>query len=110
MLGSNAWLMAAGAVLVLIGVLIRRWSDRYDLTDAAIESAWTFARGRRTAENPTAIESKLRVIQSQPTWAGKATKTAGTAVGHVLAQVAGKVALAVILAGVALAAVGFLWR
>jgi hypothetical protein len=110
MLGPNAWLMVAGAALVLVGFLIRSWSGRYDLKDAAIESAWTVVRGRRTAENPTAIEAKLRDIQAEATWTGKATRTAGTAVMHVVAQVMGKVALVVILAGLALAAVGFFWR
>jgi len=110
MLGPNARLIVAGACVVLLGFLIRLWSGRYDLKDAAIESAWTFARGRRTADNPTAIEAKLREIQAQATWTGKATKTAGTALMHLVAQVAGKVALLLILAGLALAAVGFFWR
>jgi hypothetical protein len=110
MLGPNTWLIVAGAGVILIGFLIRRWSGRYDLKDAALESAWMVARGQRTADNPTAIEAKLREIQSQPTWTGKATKTAGTAVMHVLAQVAGKVALLLILVGLALAAFGFFWR
>lgn len=110
MFGLNAWLMAAGAALVLVGILIRRWSGRHNLQDAAIESAWSLALGRRSAENPTAIEAKLRDIQSQPTWTRKATRTAGTAIAHLLAQAAGIVALVLILAGLVLAAVGFFWR
>src|SRR5262245_61143311 len=110
MLGPNAWLMVAGAGLVLVGILIRFWSGRYDLKDIAVESAWTFARGRRTADNPTAIEAKLRDIQAQKTWTGRATKTAGTAVLQVVAQAIGKVPLVVITAGSGLAAAGLLWR
>lgn len=105
----NAWLMLSGAGLVLLGILIRWRTAHYDLKDAAIDSAWTLLRGRRTAENPTAIEAKLNDIQSQPTWTGKATKAAGTAVGHFVAQVLGVVALVLVLAGLALGLAGFFW-
>lgn len=110
MLGTDRWLMLTGAVLVLIGIFTRRWASRYDLKDAAIDSAWTLLRGRRTAENPTAIESKLRDIQAQATWTGKATKAAGTGVAHLLAQAGQVVALGLILSGLALAVGGFLLR
>jgi hypothetical protein len=109
MLGAKTWLLLSGAALVLIGVLIRWWSSRYDLKDAAIDSAWTLARGRRTAENPTALESKLNNITSQPTWTGKATRAAGTAAGHVMAQILGVIALVLMLIGLGLAVAGFLW-
>lgn len=110
MLGPNAWMIVAGAGFVLVGFLLRRWAGRHDLKDAAIESAWAFARGRRTAANPTAIETKLADIGAQPTWTGKATRTAGTAIAHAMAQVARLAALVLILAGLALGAAGFLWR
>jgi hypothetical protein len=102
--------MLAGAIAVLAGVLIRRWAARHDLKDAAVDSAWTLLRGRRTADNLTAIEAKLREIQSEPTWTGKATGTAGTAAGHVLAQIGQAVALGLLAVGVALVGAGFLWR
>ncbi len=102
--------MLAGAVLVLMGMLTRRWAARYDLKDAALDSAWTLLRGRRTADNPTAIEAKLRDIQAQSTWTGKATKAAGTGVAHMLAQVGQVAALGLILVGVALVAAGFVFR
>ena len=107
---SNAWLIVAGAAFVMVGLLMRRWSARHDLKDAAIDSAWSIARGRRTADNPTAIEAKFRDIQAQPTWTGKATRTAGTAIAHFVAQVAAVAALILILAGLALAGAGFFWR
>ena len=110
MLGPGRWLMLAGAVSVLVGILTRRWSARYDLKDAAFDSAWTLLRGRRTAENPTAIEAKLRDIQTQPTWTGKATKAAGTGIAHMLAQAGQATALGLILFGLALAVAGFVWR
>lgn len=106
-MGAKFWLMASGTALILIGVLIRWKTSRYDLKDAAIDSAWTLARGRRTAENPTALEAKFNEIRSQPTWTGKATSAAGTAAGHFAAQVLGVVALVLMLAGLALATFGF---
>jgi hypothetical protein len=110
MLGPSRWLMLAGAVLVLVGMLTRRWVARYDLRDAALDSAWTLLRGRRTADNPTAIEAKLRDIQAQPTWTGKATKAAGTGVAHLLAQVGQVTAVGLILVGLTLVVAGFVFR
>lgn len=108
-MGAKFWLIAAGAVLILLGIFIRWRTARYDLKDAAIDTAWTLARRKRTAENPTALEVKLNDITSQPTWTGKATRAAGTAAGHFAAQVLGVVALVLILAGVALAGFGYFW-
>jgi hypothetical protein len=110
MLDPGRWLMLSGAVLVLVGILTRRWSARYDLKDAALDSAWTLLRGRRTAENPTAIEVKLRDITAQGTWTDRATKAAGTGVAHLLAQVGQVIALGLILIGLALTAAGFVFR
>ena len=73
MLATSTWLMLSGAILVLLGFAIRWKVSAYDLKDAAFDSAWTLARGKRTAENPTALEAKYREIQNQPTWTGKAT-------------------------------------
>src|SRR5439155_914390 len=84
---------------ILIGVLIRWKTARFDLKDAALDSAWTLARRKRTAENPTALEVKFNDIRSQPTWTGKATRAAGTAAGHFMAQILGVVALVLAMAG-----------
>jgi hypothetical protein len=108
-MGAKFWLMASGVALMLVGGWIRWRTGRYDLKDAAIDSAWTLARGRRTAANPTALEVKLNDIRSQPTWTGKATRAAGTAAGHFAAQVSAVVALALVLAGAALALFGYFW-
>ena len=110
MLTTSTWLMLSGAVLVLIGFVIRWKVSAYDLKDAALDSAWTLARGKRTAENPTALEAKYRDIQNQPTWTGKATKTAGTVAGHFIAQVLGVAALIMMLVGLALGVAGYFWR
>ena len=109
-LETSTWLMLSGAALIVLGALIRWKVSSYDLKDAALDSAWTLARGKRTAENPTALEAKLKDIQSQPTWTGKASRTAGTVVGHFVAQVLGVAALIMMLAGLALAVAGYIWR
>jgi hypothetical protein len=110
MLTTSSWLMLSGALLVLIGFVVRWKVSAYDLKDAAIDSAWTLARGKRTAENPTALEAKYRDIQNQPSWTGKASRTAGTVAGHFIAQVLGVAALIMMLAGLALGVAGYFWR
>jgi hypothetical protein len=109
-LDTNAWLMITGAVLGLVGLLIRWRTARYDLKDAAIDSAWTLARGKRSADNPTAIEAKIRDIAAAPTLTGKATRTAAPVAGHFIAQVLAIVALVMVLAGAVLLALGYFWR
>ena len=109
-MSTQIWLMLAGVVLVLLGALIRWRVSRYDLKDAAIDSAWTLARGRRTVENPTALEAKYREIEAQPTWGRRAKKAAGTVGGHFAAQVLGGLSLVLIAAGLLSMVAGFLWR
>jgi hypothetical protein len=109
-MGATSWLIVTGLALIAIGVLLRWWIGRYDLKDAAFESAWTLARGRRTAENPTAIEVVIKDINAQPTWTGKATRAAWTALGHYAAQVLGLVSLVMIAAGALVTAAAAVWR
>jgi hypothetical protein len=109
-MSAQSWLMLTGAAMILLGGLLRWRVSRYDLKDAAIDSAWTLARGKRTAENPTALEAKYREIESQPTWTGRAKKTAGTVAGHFISQALGVVSLVMMLAGLAAMLVGWLWR
>jgi hypothetical protein len=107
---AQGWLMLLGETLIVLAAFIRWRTARYDLKDAAIDSAWTIARRKRTAENPTALETKFNDIRNQPTWTGRATKAAGTAAGHVASQVLAVVALVLALAGLALIALGYFWR
>jgi hypothetical protein len=108
-MSAKVWLIASGAVLILVGVFIRWRTARYDLKDAAIDSAWTLIRRRRTAENPTALEAKYQDISSAPTWIGKATRAAGTAAGHFIAQVLAVVALVLVLGGLAMIVGAIIW-
>ena len=88
-----------GIAVATLGGVIRWRTARYDLKDAAIDSAWTLARGKRSEENPTALERKFNDIRSQATWARRATKTARTVAGHFIAQALGVVSL-VLMVGV----------
>jgi hypothetical protein len=99
-----------GIAIATLGGVIRWRTARYDLKDAAIDSAWKLARGKRSEENPTALERKFNDIRSQATWARRATKTTGTVAGHFIAQALGVVSLVLMLGGVLLAGLGFFWR
>ncbi len=55
--------MIWGAGLALLGMFIMWRVSRYDLAGAAFDSAfWQVARGKRTAETPTALEEKYNEI------------------------------------------------
>jgi hypothetical protein len=108
-MGAKGWLILSGTALILLAILIRWRTARYDLKDAAIDSAWTLLRRKRTRENPTALEAKFNAIRTQPTWTGKATRAAGTAAGHFIAQAAAVVALGAVFVGLALILGAIFW-
>lgn len=107
---ANPTLLIAGLALFVFGLWLMRRAGRHDLKGAALESAWEVARGRRSAENPTAIEQKLKGITSAPTSVGKAQRAATTVLGHFVAQVLGIVGLVALLCGAGLALAGIFWR
>lgn len=107
---ANHGLLIGGGVLLILGFLLWQRMSRYDLKGAAIDSAWHVALGRRTAESPTPIEEKFHDIASAQTVTGKATRAAGTVIGHFVAQVVSLIALVMMLIGVLLLALGIWWR
>lgn len=109
-LGTNEWMMIWGAGLALVAVLVMWRVSRYDLAGAAFDSAWQVARGKRSAENPTALEEKYNEIAGEASVTGKATRAAGTVIGHFAAKVANLIAILMLLAGAALIALGYFWR
>ncbi len=109
-MGWNEWTMAAGGVLVLLAIVIFWTTSKYDLKGAALESAWQAARGRRTADNPTALDQKWNDIRNEASMTGKARRTAGTVIGHFVAQLLGVVATFMLIGGAILAGIGFWWR
>jgi len=109
-LGPNEWMMIGGAVLAAVAILVMWRVSRYDLAGAAFDSAWQVARGKRTSENPTALEEKYNEIAREASVTGKAKRAAGTVIGHFAAKVANAIAMLMLLAGAALIALGYLWR
>jgi hypothetical protein len=109
-LGTNEWMMIWGAGLALLALLIMWRVSRYDLAGAAFDSAWQVARGKRSAETPTALEEKYNEIAREASVTGKARRAAGTVIGHFAAKVANLIAILMLLAGGALIAAGYFWR
>ena len=109
-LGSGEWMMIWGAGIVLLALFVLWRVSRYDLVGAAWDSAWHVARGRRSAESPTALEEKYRDIAGQASVTGKARRAAGTVIGHVIAKVLSVVATVAMLAGLVLIGLGWYWR
>jgi hypothetical protein len=107
--GASTGPLLAGGILILLGILILWRTSRYDLKGALMDSVWQIARRKRSADNPTAIEAKLREIQAEATLTGKARRVAKQVIGHYLAQALGIVALVVIGFGAILVAVGLFW-
>jgi hypothetical protein len=108
--GWNEWAMIVGGSLTLIAIIIFWTTSKYDLKGAALESAWQAARGRRTADNPTALDDKWNAIRNEATVTGKARRTVGTVVGHFIAQVLGVLATFMLLIGAILLIAGYWWR
>ena len=109
-LGSNEWMMIWGGGLTLFAAFIMWRISSYDLSGAAFDSAWQLARGKRTAENPTAIEQKLRDINAEASVTGKAKRAIGTVLGHFIAKVLGTAAMLMLAIGLGLIAAGVFWR
>ena len=109
-MGWNEWTMLAGGALALLAIVIFWTTSKYDLKGAALESAWQTARGRRTADNPTALDEKWNEIRNEASVTGKARRTAGTVIGHLVAQVLGVLATFMLLIGAVLIGVGYWWR
>lgn len=109
-LGTYEWMMIWGAGVMVLAAFILWRVSRYDLVGAAWDSAWHVARGRRSAESPTALEEKYRDIAGEASMTGKARRAAGTVIAHFLAKVLSVVATIALLVGLALIGLGWYWR
>lgn len=107
---TYTWMMIWGAGLALVAIFIMWRISRYDLAGAAFDSAWHLARGKRTAESPTALEEKYNEIAREASVTGKARRAAGTVIGHFAAKVLNLIAILMLLAGAVLVALGYYWR
>ncbi|WP_072393966.1 hypothetical protein [Hyphomicrobium sp. CS1GBMeth3] len=109
-LANSDWLMIWGAGVALLALVIMWRVARYDIAGAAFDSAWQVARGKRTAETPTALEEKYNEIAREASYTGKARRAAGTVIGHFAAKVANVIAMIMLLAGAVLIGLGYFWR
>ena len=109
-LGTNEWMMIWGGGIALLAILIMWRISRYDLAGAAFDSAWQVARGKRSAESPTALEEKYNEIAREASMTGKARRAAGTVIGHFVAKVLNVLAMLMLLGGALLLAAGWFWR
>jgi hypothetical protein len=109
-LETDGWILISGGVLVALALLIWWRTGRYDIKGAAIESVWQLATGRRTNQNPTAIEQMAHRIGETPTHLGKARRTVFTVVGHFIAQALSVTALFMLAVGAVLLLVGWFWN
>ncbi len=108
-LGTNAWLAIWGGGLVLTAILIWWRTARYDIKGAAVDSVWQLARGRRTADNPTAIEVMAGEIGAEATHLSKAKRTVFTVAGHFIAQALSIAAYFLVLIGIVLLGLAWFW-
>lgn len=109
---NHPGLLAGGAVLAMIGVVLWRWAARHDLKGMAVDAAWQLAKGRGnlTAAADSDLGRKLQDLQADSSNVGRATKVAGYAARHFAAQVANVAGLVSMLGGAALIALAFWLR
>jgi hypothetical protein len=106
-LSWTTWTMIGGSGLALLGAFILWRTSDWDLKGAAIGSAWTLLRRKRTPENPTELERRLREIAAEVTLGRRARRTAVTVGRHFLAPALGLAGLLLIAVGVALVGIGY---
>lgn len=107
---ASPTLLAIGVALLVLGVLLRRWSSRHSLTDQLTDAAWEAVKARDAGVIGREIQGKLDDINRKGSTLGKAGAAAGYGVRHVVAQVVGMAGLLALLAGLALSALGIFWR
>ena len=73
-LSWTTWTMIGGGGLALLGAFILWRTSDWDLKGAALGSAWTLLRRKRTAENPTELERRLREITAEATLGRRARR------------------------------------
>ncbi len=104
---SHPYLLGTGALLLLVGFWLWRWSSRHDLKGLAIDAAWQVAKARGNLKTETELGNKLKGLAADGSNVGRAKAATGHAVRHVLAQVASLAGLVAMLGGAAMVAVAF---
>lgn len=106
----DSTLLVIGLVLFVLGWFLRSWASRHSMTDQVTDTAWEAVKKRDAGVIGREIKGKITEINQASSTLGKASKVAGYGVRHAMAQVAGLAGIAVLLIGLALAALGLFWR
>ena len=105
---THPYLLAAGGLLIVVGLLLMRWASRHDLKGLAIDAAWEVAKNRRLNVD-TELGNRVQDLRAEGSNVGRAKMVAGHAARHVAAQVASIAGLIALAAGALLIAVA-VWR
>ncbi len=105
---THPYLLAAGGVLIICGLLLMRWASRYDLKGLAIDAAWEVAKNRRLNVE-TELGNRVKDLRDESSNTGRAKMVAGHAARHVAAQVATVAGLVALAAGALMIALAVWW-
>jgi hypothetical protein len=108
-LETNIMLYIAAGASMLLGLLLRRWAGQNDLIGVLTDSFWQLLRGKRRGGQLTDIEDRFVDITSAATAGGRIRRATGSVIGHLLSATVGLIGLALILAGLAMAAAGYFY-
>ena len=107
---AHPYLLVAGGLLIVCGVLLLRWASRHDLKGLAIDTAWEVAKNRGRVDVETELGNRLKDLRAESSNVGRARMVAGHAARHVAAQVATIAALIALAGGAILVALAVWWN
>ncbi|OYX99514.1 MAG: hypothetical protein B7Y80_11020 [Hyphomicrobium sp. 32-62-53] len=108
---QNPIWLAAGGVLVLLGLLLMRWASRYDAAGIAVDAAWRMARTGSTTgardELGRVVDEQLADIRADAARMGHARTAVKHGARFFIARFVNIVGLIVIVLGLAAIAAAF---
>lgn len=106
---AHPYMLAAGGLLIIAGLLLYRWASRHDLKGLAVDAAWQVAKNRGRLDVDTELGNRLKEVRAEGSNVARAKMVAGHAVRHVVAQVLNVAALIALAAGAVLIGLA-VWR
>lgn len=110
---QNPTWIAAGGVLVLIGLLLMRWASRYDAAGIAVDAAWRMAKTGSTTgardELGRVVDEQLADIRADAARMGHARTAVKHGARFFIARFVNIAGLIFIVLGLAAIAAAFLW-
>lgn len=104
-------LLAAAALLLVIGFFMMRWASRYDVTGLAADAAWRVARKRGRidvkAETADMLNENFGHIREDAERIGYARAAAKHGAGFLLAKFVGIAGIVMMLVGLGLGTAAF---